>query len=423
MGTIAIKVENLSKSYKIGAAAKQHENIREAITDFLLQPFRRKRGNGDTLATNTIWAIKDVSFEVEKGEVVGIIGRNGAGKSTLLKILSRITPPTEGRAMIKGRVGSLLEVGAGFHPELTGRENIYLSGAILGMTRAEIRRKFDEIVAFSEIEKFIDTPVKHYSSGMYVRLAFSVAAHLDPEVLLVDEVLAVGDAGFQKKCLGRMGTITEGGRTILFVSHNMAAITSLCKKTLLLANGRIVKWGATNEVVDTYLNSFVKPGEQALEEESGRDGNQKFRAVGFWVEDADGERISFVKTGQEVVFKVKISPKCSEKISGVCIVGFRDMEGKKIFEFNNLAIGCKMEFRGDAIVSYRIKKFPLLEDRYTVSIMLAGGAPGYYEVFDWVRDAFQLVVIGGDYHGEGMILERQKAGIFTADFDFEVFQL
>ena len=233
MSDIAVRVENLSKLYKIGQTVG-YNTIRESLTNVMTAPFRslrqigdRRQKTGDASTPNTIWALKDVSFEVKRGEAVGIIGRNGSGKSTLLKILSRITAPTEGQVEVHGRVGSLLEVGTGFHPELTGRENIYLNGAVLGMKRDEIKRKFDEIVAFAEIEKFLDTPVKRYSSGMYVRLAFSVAAHLEPEILVVDEVLAVGDAQFQKKCLGKMGEVTKGGRTVLFVSHNMAAVKSI----------------------------------------------------------------------------------------------------------------------------------------------------------------------------------------------------
>src|SRR5438046_3463094 len=231
----AIRVQNLSKQYRIGTADRRNRTFREAVNDAAVAPFRRLKslGNGGA-SEETIWALKDVSFDVQPGEVVGIIGRNGAGKSTLLKILSRITKPTSGRVEIRGRVASLLEVGTGFHSELTGRENVYLNGAILGMARREIDRKFDEIVAFAEVEKFIDTPVKRYSSGMYLRLAFAVAAHLEPEILVVDEVLAVGDAAFQKKCLGRIGEVAQGGRTVLFVSHNMGAIRSLCTEVIWL---------------------------------------------------------------------------------------------------------------------------------------------------------------------------------------------
>jgi len=254
MTDIAVRVDNLSKQYRIGGPQARYKTLRESLVDTASAPLRRLRRLGQPSPENeTIWALKDVTFEVKKGEVVGIIGRNAAGKTTLLRILSRITEPTEGYAEIKGRVGSLLEVGTGFHPELTGRENIYLNGAILGMKRAEIDERFDEIVAFSEIEKFLDTPVKRYSSGMYVRLAFSVAAHLEPEILLVDEVLAVGDAAFQKKCLGKMGDVAEEGRTVLFVSHNMAAVSGLCEQAMWIDDGELVDIGPTYAVVREYL--------------------------------------------------------------------------------------------------------------------------------------------------------------------------
>ncbi len=259
-----IKVDNLSKRYRIGAAEKSLKTFREAIMDSLSAPIRNlarlrnltrfKEGEEG----NIIWALKDVSFEVREGEVLGIIGRNGAGKSTLLKILSRITEPTSGFAEIHGRVSSLLEVGTGFHPELTGRENIFLNAAILGMRKWEIERKFDDIVSFSEIGKYIDTPVKWYSSGMYVRLAFAVAAHLEPDILLVDEVLAVGDIAFQKKCLGKMESVARGGRTVLFISHNMGAIRSLCGSTIWLDNGQVVKKGNTSEVVRDYEENQLR---------------------------------------------------------------------------------------------------------------------------------------------------------------------
>jgi lipopolysaccharide transport system ATP-binding protein len=257
-----ISVENLSKRYLVGHQSAQRERY-TALRDVIAREarnFARKtvdlvRGKqivqGDEI--EEFWALKNVSFEVRQGEVVGIIGRNGAGKSTLLKVLSRITEPTEGRILLRGRVASLLEVGTGFHPELTGRENIFLNGAILGMTRSEIRRKFDEIVAFAEVERFLDTPVKRYSSGMYVRLAFAVAAHLEPEILVVDEVLAVGDVEFQKKCLGKISEVADGGRTVLFVSHNLSAISRLCPRSILLMSGTIVDDAKTSEVVDTYL--------------------------------------------------------------------------------------------------------------------------------------------------------------------------
>jgi lipopolysaccharide transport system ATP-binding protein len=261
MDDIAIHAEGLSKQYHIGKEQAKYQTLRDTLADAFVAPFRRAgkllrgQATGAAELDETFWALKDISFEVKRGEVVGIIGRNGAGKSTLLKILSRITEPTTGFADIYGRVGSLLEVGTGFHDELTGRENIYLNGAMLGMKRAEIDRKIDEIVAFSEVEKFIDTPVKHYSNGMYLRLAFAVAAHLEPEILLVDEVLAVGDDRFQKKCLNKMQDVGQQGRTVFFVSHSMPAITRLCERVILLDAGKIIADGPAHQVVGTYLNS------------------------------------------------------------------------------------------------------------------------------------------------------------------------
>jgi lipopolysaccharide transport system ATP-binding protein len=264
MSDLAIRVEGLGKQYRISGPQARYKTLRESLTQVVQAPFRRlasvARGHSSLVSDEIVWALKDVSFSVQQGEAVGIIGHNGAGKTTLLKILSRITKPTEGKALIHGRVSSLLEVGTGFHPELTGRENIYLNGAILGMKRAEIERKFDEIVAFAEIEKFIDTPVKHYSSGMGVRLAFAVAAHLEPEILLVDEVLAVGDIAFQKKCLGKMDDVAKSGRTILFVSHNMAAVQSLCSRVVLLSAGRVVADGRPLPIIEQY-SSQVQVGD------------------------------------------------------------------------------------------------------------------------------------------------------------------
>jgi lipopolysaccharide transport system ATP-binding protein len=255
MSELAVRIEGLGKEYRLGARRERYSTLRDQLNKLVFGTFRAFRSRGECFEqSQPFWALKDVSFTVRPGEVVGIIGRNGAGKSTLLKILSRITEPTEGEVDINGRVGSLLEVGTGFHPELTGRENVYLNGAILGMRRADIVRKFDEIVAFAEVEKFIDTPVKHYSSGMYMRLAFAVAAHLEPEILIVDEVLAVGDAEFQKKCLGKMSDVAKGGRTVLFVSHNMHAIKSLCTKGIMLQGGRIYFDGPAPACVSHYLD-------------------------------------------------------------------------------------------------------------------------------------------------------------------------
>ena len=291
MSELAIRVENLSKRYRIGKTRQRHDTLRDALMDglsslpHLLRNGHSRAGEGE----DTFWALKDVSFDVHRGEVVGIIGRNGAGKSTLLKILSRITEPTEGRAEIHGRVGSLLEVGTGFHAELTGRENIYLSGAILGMHRTEIDRRFDEIVEFSGVEKFLDTPIKRYSSGMNVRLGFAVAAHLEPEILLVDEVLAVGDVAFQKKCLGKMGEVAGQGRTVLFVSHNMIALRSLCPRAVWLSDGAVVEQGPSQDVVADYLKlQAAKVHEQTWDDPASAPGNETVRLHRVWIEPENG---------------------------------------------------------------------------------------------------------------------------------------
>ena len=316
--TPIVKVENLSKQYQIGTRPQGYTTFREALTNAARSPLgllRRTNGNSES-----IWALRDVSFTVMPGEVLGIIGQNGAGKSTLLKILSRITEPTTGRAELYGRAGSLLEVGTGFHPELTGRENIYLNGAILGMSKPEIQRKFDQIVAFAELNKFLETPVKRYSSGMYMRLAFSVAAHLDPEILVVDEVLAVGDAAFQKKCLGRMREISTEGRTVLFVSHNMAAIRSLCERGVLLGEGRKVFEGPASECVDRYLAEVTRHGTNEVDlsrvqRASNTDLSLKIEKVRIL--SADGRPL--VRSGDPLEFELffRVSQALDDVVIGV----------------------------------------------------------------------------------------------------------
>jgi lipopolysaccharide transport system ATP-binding protein len=300
MSDIAVRVDRLSKRYRIGQR-EPYKMLRDTVTGAAGASLRRlsslvRRRSIDhaqpqAASDGHIWALNDVSFEIGRGEVVGIIGRNGAGKSTLLKILSRITEPTAGYVEIHGRVGSLLEVGTGFNPELSGRENIYLNGAILGMKRAEIDRKFDEIVAFAEVEKFLDTPVKRYSSGMHMRLAFAVAAHLEPEILLVDEVLAVGDAAFQKKCLGKMGEVAREGRTVLFVSHNTAAVASLCDRGLLLNYGKLVDEGPVKRVVQRYLQSAISTSIIPLEQRLDRSGDGSIRIVSLRIESTEPDKV------------------------------------------------------------------------------------------------------------------------------------
>jgi homopolymeric O-antigen transport system ATP-binding protein len=300
----AVSVQNLSKRYRIGAAQSRfrYNLFRDVLVDVVTTPVRLAKAltgrstRGSTSAAY-IWALDDVSFDVEEGKVLGIVGRNGAGKSTLLKILSRVTEPTKGQVTIRGRVGSLLEVGTGFHPELTGRENIFMNGAVLGMKRSEIERKFDEIVAFSEVEQFVDTPVKRYSSGMYLRLAFAVAAHLEPEILVVDEVLAVGDAEFQKKCLGKMGDVAQQGRTVLFVSHNMSAILRLTQEAIVLQKGRLIKRAPTPEAVDFYLASgLAETGERLWTPDEIPLEAVPFRPISLRLKDPQGRVVQTIRS-------------------------------------------------------------------------------------------------------------------------------
>jgi lipopolysaccharide transport system ATP-binding protein len=306
MSDIAIRAEKLGKRYRIGQW-QRYLALRDVLTQAVKSPLRLFRGSSLKHSSNGnghIWALKDASFEVREGEVVGIIGRNGAGKSTLLKILARVTKPTEGFAKIHGRMGSLLEVGTGFHTELTGRENVYLSGGILGMKKREIVRKFDEIVAFAEVEKFIDTPLKHYSSGMQMRLAFAVAAHLEPEILLVDEVLAVGDSEFQKKCLGKMEDVSRGGRTILFVSHNMGAITRLCSRSLWLDSGKIARSGPSNEIVAEYQSRYLTTRAEWTRPPVEHD-TKEFRFLSVQSQNNDSETVSVFTSIEPVCVEIR----------------------------------------------------------------------------------------------------------------------
>lgn len=302
MSNIAIRVEGLGKHYRIGTRPR-YQTLRDQLSDGVRSLFRRRRRADAAPAVDHIWALKDVGFDIERGQVVGVIGRNGAGKSTLLKILSRITEPTTGYAELNGRVGSLLEVGTGFHPELTGRENIFLNGAILGMKRAEISRKFDDIVAFSEIESFIDTPVKHYSSGMYLRLAFAVAAHLETEILLIDELLAVGDAAFQKRCLGKMGEVANSGRTILLVSHNMPVISALAERSILLQEGKVALYDSTEKVIRAYLAGGSELT-ASLATRTERSGSGELRFTALEVCGESGEPVPYIMSGQSAVIRL-----------------------------------------------------------------------------------------------------------------------
>ncbi len=307
MSKTAIRVEHLGKRYNIGQPIIRYQTLRDKLSEGL----SRKNKKEDSF----IWALDDVSFEVKQGQVLGVIGRNGAGKSTLLKILSRVTEPTTGSVEIRGRVGSLLEVGTGFHPELTGRENIFLNGAILGMRRSEIEKKFDEIVSFAEVEKFIDTPVKRYSSGMYLRLAFAVAAHLEPEILVVDEVLAVGDAEFQKKCLGKMSDVAQEGRTVLFVSHNMSAVLRLTQEALVIDQGKLLMRGPTNEAVDYYLSKGLTQEGQKIWQPGEIAASKPFRPIAIRVVNGQGNVAEVVRSVEP--FAIEIEYELEEAIKGL----------------------------------------------------------------------------------------------------------
>jgi lipopolysaccharide transport system ATP-binding protein len=329
VGNLVIDVQGLGKEYRIGAMQERHDTLRDALTHGMRSMFRRNLSAG---STDSFWAVKDVSFQVHQGEVLGIIGRNGAGKSTLLKLLSRITAPTEGKIRLRGRVGTLLEVGTGFHPELSGRENIYLNGAILGMSRKDINAKFDEIIAFSEIEKFIDTPVKRYSSGMYIRLAFAVAAHLEPDILLVDEVLAVGDVAFQRKCLGKMEDVAGQGRTVIFISHNMSAIQQLCHRVIVLANGKTVADTTTEQGLRLYMSAF----QNALDLEHLSEIERASDKLG---QKARLSRVRFLNSQEQPAdtlyygetFSVEISCQVREALEGASfLIGIDSIFGERI---------------------------------------------------------------------------------------------
>ena len=383
MSQPAIQVERISKQYRVGAAAPSYRTFREALMEAAATPFRRLRHwRSRSSAADTIWALKEVTFAVEPGEVVGIIGHNGAGKSTLLKILSRITQPTSGAAQIRGRVASLLEVGTGFHAELTGRENIYLNGAILGMTRREIQQQFDDIVAFAEVARFIDTPVKRYSSGMYLRLAFAVAAHLQPEILLVDEVLAVGDAAFQKKCLGKMSDVARQGRTVLFVSHNLSAVRALCPHTILLDRGRIRVAADTDRVLELYSRSGSESPSQGWTRPAPSEGETQPR-ISVTKVQLLGNNGAVVQVDRPlriaIEFIVEDAP--SDVIPGI---HFLSSEGLILFSSANWDAGRLSAGRYTTFCE--VPPFLLNEGRITVSVYLYDSArPAANEMpVDWI---------------------------------------
>jgi lipopolysaccharide transport system ATP-binding protein len=396
----AIRVSHLGKKYSIGGPQEKYLTFRDAIVNSVKAPFKRLSSKE---TPSEFWALKDVSFDVEQGEVVGIIGRNGAGKSTLLKILSRITAPTEGTVDLYGRVGSLLEVGTGFHSELTGRENIFLSGSILGMKRREIDAKLDEIVKFSEIEKFLDTPVKRYSSGMYVRLAFSVAAYMDTEILLVDEVLAVGDAAFQKKCLGKMGDVaTKEGRTVLFVSHNMSSLQNLCDRGFLIENGQIVFKGQINDTINKYidnLSSVVGYNFANLSDHPERSSGMKKMLKSIDVKS--GEIDGLIVTGGEIIFTLEFDSG-QQKIDLIQL-GICSRNGNRITTLGTHHHPVYInELSGRQRVECKVKFLPLNEGEYYITAMVGKRNP--HQNFDYIENSVCFKVFFNDYYKTGVQL-------------------
>ncbi len=418
MSNIAIKVEGLSKKYLI---KHEKQDRYQTLRDTLLQgsrklintlnPLQNKNKINDPLQVEEFWALNDINFEINQGDKVGIIGRNGAGKSTLLKILSRITEPTKGKIHINGRIASLLEVGTGFHPELTGRENIYLNGAILGMTRNEIKSKFDEIVSFSEIEKFLDTPVKRYSSGMYVRLAFAVAAHLEPEILVIDEVLAVGDIEFQKKCLGKMDDVSKAGRTILFVSHNMGAVGSLCQKGIMLESGSKVYDGSASDAINLYVSGAA---EDSFKNRVTKELIKNDTNIGFELEEVEifNPENKNILMGDPVTIRIKY--KSTRKwISPAFVISIKDFSGLELIRLSSMPISGFVidDLFSQGCAELHISSLPLVSGQYIVDFGFVR------ESVEWIvkfKDLIRFEVVGKDVYRSGIILDQNR-GIITVE--------
>ena len=408
-----IAVAGLGKKYRIDHQSGQRY---VALRDVIAQALSPKKQPDARATTEEFWALKDVAFEVSEGDVLGIVGRNGAGKSTLLKILSRITEPTEGRVVLRGRAASLLEVGTGFHPELSGRDNIYLNGSILGMSRSEISRKFDEIVAFAGTERFLDTPVKRYSSGMYVRLAFAVAAHLEPEILIVDEVLAVGDAEFQQKCLGKMGDVARSGRTVLFVSHQMAAVQNLCSSALLLEGGRVAARGAVNEVLEQYLSG--SPELIDLSTITHRQGTGAIRFRGVTLKNEAGRSVNGFSCGPPGVFELSLT--CAAAVRNVRLgVGIEDHLGYRVTTLGTHLGGEDIPELppGEHVITATLPRVSLGPGRYGLTLFASVNG----ETADWLQNTGSFWVDAGNFYGNGQLPPPgPRQGVVLVDHQFEV---
>lgn len=408
-----ISVEHLGKRYVISHQRGQHDELRHTVENSLRAPFRWLRGQYKSLHSQRqeFWALKDVSFSVKQGEAVGIIGRNGAGKSTLLKLLSRITEPSTGRIHYKGRVASLLEVGTGFHPDLTGRENIFLNAAILGMPRSEIIRRFDDIIAFSGVEQFVDTTVKRYSSGMYVRLAFAVAAHLDPDILLIDEVLAVGDAAFQKKCLGKMSDVVKEGRTVLFVSHNIAAVASLCSRALLIDGGCVEQSGQPASVIEHYLSKMRMHAGMPVGERKDRRGTGRMRFSNVSFLNERRQRVQTLSCGQDVSIEFNYELPQGAPLDNVAIqIKFAGLFGQPLFAcLSSARLGESLTLLPNGSIRCRIPRLPLRSGSYGYSIWCTVDGM----LADYVSEAGLVNVVEGDFFGTGKFPARDTGDMLV----------
>jgi lipopolysaccharide transport system ATP-binding protein len=418
MNDIAIKVQNISKKYRIGSIEENHDTLLEKIIYSIKSPIRNFSNLknlsrfSESYENDVIWALKDISFEVNRGEVFGIIGANGSGKSTLLKLLSRITMPTSGRAEINGRIASLLEVGTGFHPELTGRENVYLNGTILGMTKAEVKSKFDQIVDFSGIGKFIDTPIKRYSSGMSVRLAFSVAAFLEPEILLIDEVLAVGDIQFQKQCLDQVDSISKSGRTVLLVSHNMTAISSICKRSMLIDKGKVHSIGYSNDIVANYNKTVLgNLGENSNgtfelinKKRSSDEYGKNLKIEKLVLCNNKNEPSNEFHTGDKLILKLFINKK-NEFVPGVhYTITFKDSMSNRLASINTQMLGKSIDIKEDkGIIKFTIEKIPFTDIRLYIDINISQPAT---KCFDEIKNAASIQILKSDVYGFGYSYDK-----------------